>query len=213
MGICIDVLLEDEVCDLIVQVKECFGCIDVLYNNVVVFDGEQCQCDCDLVNLDMVVFDWVIVVNLCGVVLCIKYVILLMLEQGCGLIIFVIFGFGVQGDMLFFGYVIFKVVLLMLFKLVVVQYGKYGICGNVVQIGLVFQYLLLEVLLDIMFDNYCMLVFGILWQIVDVVVFLVSDEFVFVIGSMLVVDGGFGSYIFLLVVVCKLFEQMGCNSM
>ncbi|MEN1479640.1 SDR family NAD(P)-dependent oxidoreductase, partial [Pseudomonas aeruginosa] len=53
MGIRTDVSSEDEVCDLIAQVKERFGRIDVLHNNAAVLDGEQRQRDRDLANLDM----------------------------------------------------------------------------------------------------------------------------------------------------------------
>ncbi|MGV8783549.1 SDR family NAD(P)-dependent oxidoreductase, partial [Pseudomonas aeruginosa] len=88
-------------------------------------------------------------------VLCTKHVIPLMLEQGRGSIIFATSGLGVQGDMSLSGYATSKAALLMLPKLVAAQYGKHGIRGNAVQIGLAPQHPLPEVLLDIMLDNHC----------------------------------------------------------
>ena len=111
------------------------------------------------------------------------------------------------------GYATSKAALLMLPKLVAAQYGKRGIRGNAVQIGLAPQHPLPDALLEIMRDNHCTPELGTPRQIADVVAFLASDESAFVTGSTLVADGGFGSHTPSLVAVRKLFEQMGRNSM
>ncbi|EJO93205.1 protein PtnO8 [Ectopseudomonas mendocina DLHK] len=213
LGIRTDVSSEDEVQAMVAQVKERFGRIDVLHNNAAVLDGEQRQRDRDLANLDMDAFDRAIAVNLRGAVLCTKHVIPVMLEQGGGSIIFATSGLGVQGDMSLSGYATSKAALLMLPKLVAAQYGKRGIRGNAVQIGLAPQHPLPDALLEIMRDNHCTPELGTPRQIADVVAFLASDESAFVTGSTLVADGGFGSHTPSLVAVRKLFEQMGRNSM
>lgn len=213
LGIRTDVSSEDEVQAMVAQVKERFGRIDVLHNNAAVLDGEQRQRDRDLANLDMDAFDRAIAVNLRGTVLCTKHVIPVMLEQASGSIIFATSGLGVQGDMSLSGYATSKAALLMLPKLVAAQYGKRGIRGNAVQIGLAPQHPLPDALLEIMRDNHCTPELGTPRQIADVVAFLASDESAFVTGSTLVADGGFGSHTPSLVAVRKLFEQMGRNSM
>jgi len=213
LGIRTDVSSEEDVHAMVGQVKDHFGRIDVLHNNAAVLSAEQRQRDCDLANLDMGAFDRAIAVNLRGAVLCTKHVVPVMLEQAGGSIIFATSGLGVQGDMSLTGYATSKAALLMLPKLVAAQYGKQGIRGNAVQIGLAPQHPLPEALLEIMRDNHCTPELGTPRQIADVVAFLASDESSFITGSTLVADGGFSSHTPSLVAMRKLFAQMGRNSM
>ncbi|WP_313054249.1 SDR family NAD(P)-dependent oxidoreductase [Pseudomonas lopnurensis] len=208
-----DVSSEEDVTAMIAKVKTRFGRIDVLHNNAAVLNADQRQRDRDLANLDMDAFDRAIAVNLRGAVLCTKHVIPLMLEQGGGSIIFATSGLGMQGDMSLSGYATSKAALLMLPKLVAAQYGKQGIRGNAVQIGLAPQHPMPEALLEIMRDNHCTPELGTPRQIADVVAFLASDESSFVTGTTLVADGGFGSHTPSLVPMRKLFEAMGRSSM
>lgn len=208
-----DVSSEEDVHAMVAQVKERFGRIDVLHNNAAVLDAEQRQRDRDLCNLDMVAWDRAMAVNLRGAVLCTKHVIPVMLEQSKGSVIFATSGLGMQGDMSLSAYATSKAALMMLPKLVAAQYGKHGIRGNAVQIGLAPQHPLPEALLDIMRDNHCTPELGTPRQIADVVAFLASDESSFVTGTTLVADGGFSSHTPSLVAVRTLFEQMGRNSM
>ncbi|MBD1552566.1 SDR family NAD(P)-dependent oxidoreductase [Pseudomonas typographi] len=209
MAVCTDVSSEDAVQAMIAEVKARFGRLDVLHNNAAVLGAEQRNRDRDLANLDMQAWDRAIAVNLRGAVLCTKHAIPLMLEQGKGSIIFATSGLGMQGDMSLTGYATSKAALMMLPKLVAAQYGKRGIRGNAIQIGLAPQHPLPEALLDIMRDNHCTPELGTPRQIADVVAFLASDESAFVTGTTLVADGGFSSHTPSLVAMRALFEKLG----
>ena len=208
-----DVSSEEDVKAVIAQVTEKFGRIDVLHNNAAVLNADQRQRDRDLANLDMEAFDRAIAVNLRGAVLCTKYVIPVMLEQGKGSIIIATSGLGIQGDMSLTGYATSKAALMMLPRLVASQYGKQGIRGNAVQIGLAPQHEMPAPLLEIMRDNHCTAELGTPRQIADVVAFLASDESSFVTGTTLVADGGFSSHTPSLVAMRALFEKMGRTGM
>jgi NAD(P)-dependent dehydrogenase (short-subunit alcohol dehydrogenase family) len=94
------------------------------------------------------------------------------------------------------------------------QYGKQGIRGNAVQIGLApSEHAMPEPLLDILRDNHCTAELGTPRQIADVVAFLASDESSFVTGTTLVADGGFSSHTPSLVAMRALFAQMGRTGM
>src|SRR5690606_24824421 len=144
-----DVSSEEDVKAMIAQVMEAFGRIDVLHNNAAVLDTDQGQRDSDLANLDIEVFNLAVAVNARGDVLCTKYVIPVMLEHGKGSIIFATSGLGMQGDMSLTGYATSKAALMMLPRLVASQYGKKGIRGNAVQIGLAPQHEMPAPLLEI----------------------------------------------------------------
>jgi NAD(P)-dependent dehydrogenase (short-subunit alcohol dehydrogenase family) len=208
-----DVSSEASVQAMVAQVRERFGRIDVLHNNAAILGADQRQRDRDLVNLDMSAFDAAIAVNLRGAVLCSKHAIPVMLEQGKGSVIFATSGLGMQGDMSLTGYATSKAALMMLPKLVASQYGKHGIRGNAVQIGLAPQHPMPEALLDIMRDNHCTAELGTPRQIADVVAFLASDESAFVTGTTLVADGGFSSHTPSLVAMRELFTKMGRTGM
>tara|TARA_R110000850_G_scaffold52732_4_gene127141 strand:+ start:32196 stop:33026 length:831 start_codon:yes stop_codon:yes gene_type:complete len=217
MAIRTDVSSEADVKAMVEQVMHRFGRIDVLHNNAAVLDVSQRQKDRDICNLDMDAFDRAIAVNLRGAVLCSKYVIPVMLRQGKGSVIFATSGLGAQGDLSLTGYASTKAALNMLPKLVAAQYGKSGVRGNAVQIGLApaenAHSSMPPELLSILRDNHLTPELGTPRQIADVVAFLASDESSFVTGTTLVADGGFGSHTPSLVAMRAFFEQSGRESM
>ncbi|SES05131.1 SDR family NAD(P)-dependent oxidoreductase [Halopseudomonas bauzanensis] len=206
-----DVSSEDDVKAMVEQVMSRFGRIDVLYNNAAVLDVGQRQKDRDICNLDMDAFDCAVAVNLRGAVLCSKHVIPVMLKQGKGSVIFATSGLGAQGDLSLTGYATTKAALNMLPKLVAAQYGKLGVRGNAVQIGLApaenAHSSMPPELLSILRDNHLTPELGTPRQIADVVAFLACDESSFVTGTTLVADGGFGSHTPSLVAMRAFFEQ------
>ena len=209
-----DVSSEADVQAMVAQVRQRFGRIDVLHNNAAILNAEQRQADRDFVNLDMAAWDRAIAVNLRGAVLCTKHVIPAMLELGKGSIIFATSGLGMQGDMSLTGYATSKAGLMMLPRMVASQYGKQGIRGTAVQIGLApSEHAMPPALLDILRDNHCTAELGTPRQIADVVAFLASDESSFVTGSTLVADGGFSTHTPSLVAMRSLFAQMGRTGM
>ncbi|MCL5042153.1 MAG: SDR family oxidoreductase [Gammaproteobacteria bacterium] len=212
-----DVSSEEDVKAMVAQVMARFGRIDVLHNNAAVLDVDQRQRDRDICNLDMDAWDRAIAVNLRGAVLCSKHVIPVMLKQGKGSVIFATSGLGAQGDLSLTGYATSKAALNMLPKLVAAQYGKQGVRGNAVQIGLApaenAHASMPSELLDILRDNHLTPELGTPRQIADVVAFLASDESSFVTGTTLVADGGFGSHTPSLVAMRAFFEQSGRGGM
>lgn len=217
MALRTDVSSEDEVREMVAQVRQRFGRIDVLHNNAAVLNVDQRQRDRDICNLDMAAWDRAIAVNLRGAVLCSKYVIPVMLERNKGSVIFATSGLGMQGDMSLTGYATSKAGLLMMPRLVAAQYGKQGIRANAVQIGLApaenAHGSMPPELLAIIRDNHLTPELGTPRQIADVVAFLASDESSFVTGSTLVADGGFSSHTPSLVAMRALFEKMGRTGM
>lgn len=212
-----DVSSESEVKAMIGQVEDCFGRIDILHNNAAVLSVEQRQQDRDICNLDMAAWDRAIAVNLRGAVLCSKYAIPVMLKHGRGSVIYATSGLGAQGDLSLTGYACSKAALNMLPKLVAAQYGKLGIRGNAVQIGLApsenAHGSMPTELLDILRDNHLTPELGTPRQIADVVAFLACDESSFVTGTTVVADGGFGSHTPSLVAMREFFSKSGRESM
>ncbi|WP_421911997.1 SDR family NAD(P)-dependent oxidoreductase [Marinobacter sp.] len=212
-----DVSSESDVKAMIERVEERFGQIDILHNNAAVLSVEQRKLDRDICNLDMAAWDRAIAVNLRGAVLCSKYAIPVMLKRGRGSVIFATSGLGAQGDLSLTGYASSKAALNMLPKLVAAQYGKLGIRGNAVQIGLApsenAHSSMPTELLDILRDNHLTPELGTPRQIADVVAFLASDESSFVTGTTVVADGGFGSHTPSLVAMREFFAKSGGGSM
>lgn len=209
-----DVSDESDVKAMVDQVLKHFGRIDVLHNNAAALGTDQRSRDRDLINLDMAAWDRAMAVNLRGAVLCCKYAIVPMLEQGGGSVIFATSGLGLQGDMALCGYAASKAALMMMPRLVAAQYGKRGVRGNAVQIGLApASHAMPEELLNILRDNHCTPELGTPRQIADVVAFLASDESAFVTGTTLVADGGFSSHTPSLVAMRELFAKMGRDGM
>ena len=125
--------------------------------------------------------------------------------------IFATSGLGAQGDLSLTGYACSKAALNMMPKLVAAQYGKQGVRGNAVQIGLApaenAHSSMPKELLDILRDNHMTPELGTPRQIADVVAFLASDESSFVTGTTLVADGGFSSHTPSLVAMQAFFSQ------
>jgi len=211
MSVATDVSSEESVEAMVSAVIERFGRIDVLHNNAAVLDVAQRQNDRDICNLDIAAWDRAIAVNLRGSVLCTKHVVPVMLKQGKGSVIFATSGLGAQGDLSLTGYACSKAALNMMPKLVAAQYGKQGVRGNAVQIGLApaenAHSSMPKELLDILRDNHMTPELGTPRQIADVVAFLASDESSFVTGTTLVADGGFSSHTPSLVAMQGFFSQ------
>jgi NAD(P)-dependent dehydrogenase (short-subunit alcohol dehydrogenase family) len=209
-----DVAVESDVKAMVDQVLGHFGRIDVLHNNAAALGSDQRARDRDLINLDMAAWDRAIAVNLRGAVLCCKYAIVPMLDQGGGSVIFATSGLGVQADMSLCGYAASKAALLMMPRLVAAQYGKRGVRGNAVQIGLApAAHAMPEEMLDIMRNNHCTPELGTPRQIAEVVAFLASDESAFVTGTTVVADGGFSCHTPSLAPMRELFVKMGRDGM
>lgn len=174
--------------------------IDILFNNVGV-DYEGGKVYEYLVDL----FDCIIVVDLCGMFFCSKYLILFMFEKG-GFIINIFFMLGWVVDFDCFGYNVVKGGIINLIRVMVIDYVRNGICVNFIFLGMI-EILLIDKLLGIkeqeMGVKFCEVnkwimlfgCFGQLKEMVMVVLFFVLDDSLYVIGEDIIVDGGIMVYI------------------
>ena len=194
-----DVGREDQVRNAVRQAVARFGRLDVLYNNAGIFPAE----DGSVVDLDAAVWDRVMAVNLKGIYLCCKHGIPELLRAGGGSIINVasfvaLVGCSVPQD----AYTASKGGVIALTKSLAVQFGPQRIRTNAIAPGPVETPLLTSWLLanpeakKRRLDRIPMGRFGRPEDIVQMALYLASDEATWVNGSVLVVDGGITSNYF-----------------
>ncbi|TMI78189.1 MAG: glucose 1-dehydrogenase [Bacillati bacterium ANGP1] len=194
-----DVGREDQVRNAVRQAVARFGRLDVLYNNAGIFPAE----DGSVVELDAAVWDRVMTVNLKGIYLCCKHGIPELLRAGGGSIINVasfvaLVGCSVPQD----AYTASKGGVIALTKSLAVQFGPRRIRTNAIAPGPVETPLLTSWLLanpeakKRRLDRIPMGRFGRPEDIVQMALYLASDEATWVNGSVLVVDGGITSNYF-----------------
>jgi len=173
-----DVGREDQVRNAVRQAVARFGRLDVLYNNAGIFPAE----DGSVVDLDAAVWDRVMTVNLKGIYLCCVALV------GC----------SVPQD----AYTASKGGVIALTKSLAVQFGPQRIRTNAIAPGPVETPLLTSWLLanpeakKRRLDRIPMGRFGRPEDIVQMALYLASDEATWVNGSVLVVDGGITSNYF-----------------
>jgi NAD(P)-dependent dehydrogenase (short-subunit alcohol dehydrogenase family) len=92
--ICADVSVESEVKNLVDEVVRRFGRVDCLVNNA----GVSLPLT-PITEIDTADFDRIMAVNVRGVFLCIKYVAVVMLQQGTGSIINIASAAGLRGGL------------------------------------------------------------------------------------------------------------------
>jgi NAD(P)-dependent dehydrogenase (short-subunit alcohol dehydrogenase family) len=194
-----DVGREDQVRNAIQQAVARFGRLDVLYNNAGIFPAD----DGSVVDLDTAVWDRVMTVNLKGIYLCCKHGIPELIRAGGGSIINVasfvaLVGCSVPQD----AYTASKGGVIALTKSLAVQFGPRRIRTNAIAPGPVETPLLTSWLLSNpeakkrRLDRIPMGRFGRPEDIVQMALYLASDEATWVNGSVLVVDGGITSNYF-----------------
>ena len=194
-----DVGREDQVRNAVREAVARFGRLDVLYNNAGIFPAE----DGSVVDLDATVWDRVMTVNLKGIYLCCKHGIPELLRAGGGSIINVasfvaLVGCSVPQD----AYTASKGGVIALTKSLAVQFGPQRIRTNAIAPGPVETPLLTSWLLanpeakKRRLDRIPMGRFGRPEDIVQMALYLASDEATWVNGSVLVVDGGITSNYF-----------------
>jgi NAD(P)-dependent dehydrogenase (short-subunit alcohol dehydrogenase family) len=170
-----------------------FGRVDVLYNNA----GIMPEADHSVIDTDVATWDQVMAVNVRGVYLGCKYAIPPMVEQGAGSIINIasfvaLLGCSVPQD----AYTASKGALLALTRSLAVQFGPKGVRTNAICPGPVETPLLMDWLVKDEDARRIRLArnptgrFGKPEEIVNMAVYLASDESRWTNGASLVVDGG-----------------------
>ena len=170
-----------------------YGRVDVLYNNA----GVMPEADHSVVDTDVATWDRVMAVNVRGVFLGCKYAIPPMVEQGSGSIINIasfvaLVGCSVPQD----AYTASKGALLALTRSLAVQFGPQGVRTNAICPGPVETPLLMDWLVKDEEAKRIRLArnptgrFGKPEEIVNMAIYLASDESRWTNGASLVVDGG-----------------------
>jgi NAD(P)-dependent dehydrogenase (short-subunit alcohol dehydrogenase family) len=172
---------------------ERYGRIDVLYNNA----GVMPEQDHSVIDTDVPTWDRVMAINVRGVFLACKYGIPPMIEQGSGSVINIssfvaLLGCSVPQD----AYTASKGAVLSLTRSLAVQFGPHGVRSNAICPGPIETPMLMEWLLK---DEEARKVrlarnptgrFGKPEEIVNVAIYLASDESLWTNGAHFVIDGG-----------------------
>ena len=194
-----DVTRESEVREAIAATVERFGGLHVLYNNA----GIMMEEDHSVIDTEEWVWDRTLAVNLKGIYLCCKYGIPEMIRSGGGSVINIasfvaLVGCSVPQD----AYTATKGAVIALTKSLAVQFAPRGVRSNAICPGPIETPLLTEWLLSDPEAKRIRLArnpsgrFGKPEDIVNVGLFLASDESKWTNGAVLVIDGGITSNYF-----------------
>jgi NAD(P)-dependent dehydrogenase (short-subunit alcohol dehydrogenase family) len=189
----VDVSSEADARVMVQHAVATYGRVDALYNNA----GIMPEADHSVVDTDVATWDAVMAVNVRGVFLGCKYAIPQMLEQGSGSIINIasfvaILGCSVPQD----AYTASKGAVLALTRSLAVQFAGRGVRSNSISPGPIETPLLMDWLLKDESAKQLRLArnptgrFGKPEEIVNVGVYLASDESRWTNGSNFVIDGG-----------------------
>ena len=188
-----DVSSETDAKAMVTHALSTYGRVDCLYNNA----GVMPEADHSVIDTDVATWDAVMAVNVRGVYLGCKYAIPAMIEGGGGSIVNVasfvaILGCSVPQD----AYTASKGAVLSLTRSLAVQFGPNGIRTNAICPGPVETPLLMDWLLKDEAAKKLRLArnpsgrFGKPEEIVQLAIYLASDESRWTNGASLVVDGG-----------------------
>jgi NAD(P)-dependent dehydrogenase (short-subunit alcohol dehydrogenase family) len=189
----VDVSSEADARRMVDHAVATYGRVDVLYNNA----GIMPEADHSVTDTDVAIWDQVMAVNVRGVFLGCKYAIPRMIEQGGGSIINIasfvaLVGCSVPQD----AYTASKGALLALTRSLAVQFGPHGVRTNAICPGPVETPLLMDWLVKDEEAKRIRLArnptgrFGKPEEIVNMAIYLASDESRWTNGAQLVVDGG-----------------------
>jgi NAD(P)-dependent dehydrogenase (short-subunit alcohol dehydrogenase family) len=170
-----------------------FGGVDVLYNNA----GVMPEQDHSVIDTDVPTWDRVMAINVRGVFLACKYAIPPMLEQGSGSVINIssfvaLLGCSVPQD----AYTASKGAVLSLTRSLAVQFGPQGVRSNAICPGPIETPMLMEWLLKDEDARKVRLArnptgrFGTPEEVVNVAIYLASNESLWTNGAHFVIDGG-----------------------
>jgi NAD(P)-dependent dehydrogenase (short-subunit alcohol dehydrogenase family) len=188
-----DVSSESSAKAMIDHAVSTYGRVDVLYNNA----GVMPEADHSVIDTDVATWDQVMAVNVRGVFLGCKFAIPRMVDQGSGSIINIasfvaLLGCSVPQD----AYTASKGALISLTRSLAVQFGPKGVRSNAICPGPVETPLLMDWLVKDEEAKRIRLArnpsgrFGKPEEIVNMALYLASDESRWTNGAQLVVDGG-----------------------
>jgi NAD(P)-dependent dehydrogenase (short-subunit alcohol dehydrogenase family) len=188
-----DVSSETDAAAMVAAAMDRYGRLDVLYNNA----GVMPEPDHSVIDTEVAVWDHVMAVNVRGVFLGCKYAIPRMLEQGSGSVINIssfvaLLGCSVPQD----AYTASKGAVLSLTRSLAVQFGGQGVRANAICPGPIETPLLMDWLVtdeaakNLRLSRNPTGRFGQPEEIVNVAIYLASDESRWTNGAHFVIDGG-----------------------
>jgi len=188
-----DVSSESDAAAMVAAAKDRYGRVDVLYNNA----GVMPELDHSVVDTDVATWDQVMAINVRGVFLGCKYAIPHMVEQGSGSVINIssfvaLLGCTVPQD----AYTASKGAVLSLTRSLAVQFGPHGVRSNAICPGPIETPMLMDWLVKDEAARQRRLArnptgrFGKPEEIVNVAIYLASDESRWTNGAHFVIDGG-----------------------
>jgi NAD(P)-dependent dehydrogenase (short-subunit alcohol dehydrogenase family) len=188
-----DVSSETDAAAMVAAAMDRYGRIDVLYNNA----GVMPEPDHSVIDTSVDVWDHVMAVNVRGVFLGCKYAIPRMIEQGSGSVINIssfvaLLGCSVPQD----AYTASKGAVLSLTRSLAVQFGPQGVRSNAICPGPIETPLLMDWLVkdeaakQLRLNRNPTGRFGKPEEIVNVAIYLASDESRWTNGAHFVIDGG-----------------------
>jgi NAD(P)-dependent dehydrogenase (short-subunit alcohol dehydrogenase family) len=188
-----DVSREEDAQAMVEHAIETYGGLDVLYNNA----GIMPEADHSVIDTDVATWDQVMAVNLRGVYLGCRFAIPRMLERGSGSVINIssfvaLLGCSVPQD----AYTASKGAVLSLTRSLAVQFGGRGVRANAICPGPIETPLLMDWLVKDEEAKRIRLArnptgrFGKPEEIVNVAIYLASDESRWTNGAHFVIDGG-----------------------
>jgi 3-oxoacyl-[acyl-carrier protein] reductase len=189
-----DVAQKKAVEDVIGNISEAWGRIDILINNAginpFILPAER---------VDEAGWDRVIAVNLKGIFLCCQSVFPVMKKQGSGRIVNISSQAGLAGEQGLLPYCVSKAGVVTLTRVLAHEWGRYGISVNAVAPGFVAggmnePLMGKEELVAALAKRVAIGRFADPDEVVSVVAFLCSDEARYINGETIVVDGGMGGY-------------------
>lgn len=194
MAVGADVSLYQDVTRMVEEGIDSFGRIDILLNNAgvnpFILEAEKIKEEG---------WDQVIDINLKGVFLCCQAVGKKMIEQGGGKIINISSAAGLLGEQGFLPYCVSKSGVMMLTRVLAYEWSKYHITVNSIAPGFIAggmntPILNKEILVSGLTEQVPLRRLGKPEEVVQVALFLASEEAGYINGTTLAVDGGMTGY-------------------
>lgn len=181
-----DVSKEDDVANIFSFIKEKYGRLDLLVNNVGYSQSKS------LIRMKQNNIEEVIQGNLTSAILCSKYAVKYMLQQKCGRIILVSSTAGLHGMPFEAHYSAAKAGLVGFAKSLAKEYGTKGILCNVVAPGVMNKEdtVHMESAKDEVTEKIPLRRMGELEEVSSLIVFLASKNASYITGQVIQVDGG-----------------------
>jgi NAD(P)-dependent dehydrogenase (short-subunit alcohol dehydrogenase family) len=193
-----DVTKESDVQRFVQTAVDRFGKLDVLYNNAGIFD----EADESVLTTTDAIWDKTMAINVKGIAFCCKYGIPELIRAGGGSVINIasfvaLVGCTVPQD----AYTASKGAVIALTKSLAVQFGPKGIRSNAICPGPIETPLMRDLLKDenkkrVRLNRIPMGRFGQANDVVQMAIYLASDESTWTNGAALVIDGGISSNYF-----------------